>query len=153
MVEVHWTAYVTALTVPVLTLVGATIAYRQWRTAQNKLKLDLFDKRMVVYQAVRDALGYIASHGKIGSEQQIAYLSGIQAAKWLFGPEVYTYLSETLWHKIVDLELHQTIVYDAPPDHPERSEHIQLKGETLRWLIAQYSVLDEKCAEYMLIGH
>nr|WP_180166513.1 hypothetical protein [Stenotrophomonas sp. SbOxS2]NYT99357.1 hypothetical protein [Stenotrophomonas sp. SbOxS2] len=153
MVEIHWTAYVTALTVPVLALVGATIAYRQWRTAQNKLKLDLFDKRMHVYQAVRDALGYIGSHGAIGSEQQIAYLSGIQAAKWLFGPEVDMYLSETLWHKIVDLELHQTMVYEGRNDHPERSKHVQLKAETLKWLIAQYSVLDKKCAKYMILGH
>ena len=153
MVEVHWTAYVTALTVPVLALVGAVIAYRQWRTAQNKLKLDLFDKRMLVYQAVRDTLGYIGSKGKISSEQQIAYLTGIQTAKWLFGPEVDTYLSETLWHKIVDLELHQTMVYDAPRDDPERSKHIKLKAETLKWLIAQYSVLDKKCAKYMVLGH
>lgn len=153
MVEVHWTAYATALTVPVLAFVGATIAYRQWRTAQNKLKLDLFDKRMRVYQAARDALGHIASHGKLGNEQQIAYLSGIQEAKWLFGPEVHTYLSETLWHKFVELELHQTMVYDAPTDHPDRSKHIQLKADALRWLIAQYLALDEKCANYMILGH
>lgn len=153
MVEVHWTAYLTALTVPVLALVGATIAYRQWRTAQNKLKLDLFDKRMHVYQAVRDVLGYIGSHGQIGNEQQVEYLSGIQTAKWLFGPEVDIYLSETLWHKVVDLELHRTMVYDAPTDLPERSEHVQLQAETLKWLIAQYSVLDKKCAKYMVIGH
>lgn len=153
MVEIHWTAYVTALTLPVLALFGAVIAYRQWRTAQNKLKLDLFDKRMLVYQAVRDTLGHIGSKGKISNEQQVAYLTGIQAAKWLFGRELDTYLSETLWHKIVDLELHQTIGYDAPRGDPERSKHIKLKAETLKWLIAQYSVLDEKCAKYMVIGH
>ncbi|SBV35265.1 hypothetical protein STPYR_10195 [uncultured Stenotrophomonas sp.] len=153
MVEVHWTAYVTVLTVPVLAAVGAVIAYRQWRTAQNKLKLDLFDKRMLVYQAARDALGYIGSHGKTSHEQQIEYLTGIQTAKWLFGPEVHSYLSETLWHKIVDLELHQSMVYDAPNDHPDRSKHIKLKAETLKWLIAQYSVLDKMCAKYMVLGH
>ncbi|MGE8453961.1 MAG: hypothetical protein ACN6OP_25800, partial [Pseudomonadales bacterium] len=62
-------------------------------------------KRMHVYQAVRDALGYVGSHGKIGSEQQLAYLSGIQTEEWLFDPEVDIYLSETLWHKIVDVKL------------------------------------------------
>ena len=153
MIEVHWTAYVTALTAPVLALVGATVAYRQWRTAQNKLKLDLFDKRMQVYQEVRDALGYIGSHGKMGSEQQIAYLLWIKTEKWLFGSEVDIYMSETLWHKIVALELHQTMVYDASTDHPERSKHVQLEAETLKWPVMQYSVLDKKCSKYMVLGH
>ena len=153
MVEVHWTAYLTALVVPVLALVGAGIAYRQWRTAQNKLKLDLFDRRMLVYQAVLDTLGYVAAHGSISREQQVAYLSGIQTVKWLFGPEIDTYLRRTLWEKIVNLELHWTMVYQAPADHPERGAHIQSKADTLKWLMAQYSVLDEMCAKYMVIRH
>ena len=153
MIEAHWTAYVTALTVPVLATLGAAIAYRQWRTAQNKLKLDLFDKRMLVYQAARDALRHITSHAELGPEQQIKYLSGIQTAKWLFGSEVDTYLSKTLWHKIIDLELHRTMVYDAPTDNPERGKHVQLKAETLKWLMDQYSVLDIKFSKYMALGH
>lgn len=59
MYEPHWTSYITALTIPVIAIVAAIIAYRQWRTAQSKLKLDLFEKRMVVYQAARDMLGYV----------------------------------------------------------------------------------------------
>lgn len=138
---------------PVLATVGAIIAYRQWRTAQNKLKLDLFDKRMLVYQAVRDTLGHIASHGKISQEQQIKYLTGIQTSQWLFGPELHTYLRETLWHKIVDLELHNTLSGRDNGDHEERRKHIHLQAETLKWLVAQYSVLDRMCAKYMTLGH
>jgi len=153
MIEVHWTAYVTAFTVPMLAAIGALIAYRQWRTAQNKLKLDLFDKRMLVYQAARDALGHITSHAELGHEQQIKYLSGIQTAKWLFGPEVNAYLSETLWGKMIDLELHRSMVYGVSTDHPERNQHVQLKAETLNWLIAQHSALDNMCSKYMVLGH
>jgi ABC-type multidrug transport system fused ATPase/permease subunit len=47
-----WITYLSALLTPVVAIVGATIAYRQWRTAQNKLKLDLFEKRFAVYEAV-----------------------------------------------------------------------------------------------------
>jgi len=153
MVQVHWTAYVTALTIPVLVALGAFIAYRQWRTAQNKLKLDLFDKRMSVYQAVRDTLGHIASRGSISQEQQIKYLSGIQTAKWLFDQELHDYLNETLWHKIVDLELHQKLSSAENRGDPERSRHIQLQAETLKWLLSQYSVLDSKCSRFMALGH
>ena len=153
MVQVHWTAYVTALTIPILAGIGAFIAYRQWRTAQNKLKLDLFEKRVLVYEAVRDTLGHIAAHGSISQDQQIKYLSGIQTAKWLFDKKVHDYLNETLWHKIVDLELHHKLSSAENRGDPERSKHIHLQAETLKWLVAQYSVLDSKCEKFMAIGH
>ena len=153
MVDVHWTAYITAFTVPVLAAAAATIAYRQWRTAQNKLKLDLFDKRMLVYQAVRDTLGYIAAHGKISQEQQIKYLTGIQSAQWLFDPDIHKYLHETLWHKIVDLQLHSSLSSRDNGDRDERTKHIHLEAETLKWLVKQYSVLDDMCSKYMSLGH
>ena len=153
MVEVHWTAYLTAFALPVLAGIGATIAYRQWRTAQNKLKLDLFDKRMIVYQAVRDTLGYIGSHGRINHEEQVKYLIGIQSSKWLFGPEIHKYLDETLWHKIVDLELHNTLSARDNGNTEERTKHIHLQADTLKWLVGQYKVLDGMCAKYMTLSH
>ena len=149
----HWTAYISALTLPAIAVVASLIAYRQWRTAQNKLKLDLFEKRMLVYQASRDMLGFVATRGKITTEEQIKYITGIQTAKWLFGVDVGTYLEKTLWEKIVDLELHQTMIYDGDRDDPDRQKHVQSKAETLKWLMKQYTVLDAKCANYLVVGH
>lgn len=153
MVEIHWTAYITAFTVPVLAAAAATIAYRQWRTAQNKLKLDLFDKRMLVYQAARETLGFIATRGSINHEQQIKYLAGIQSSRWLFGPEIHKYLHETLWHKIVDLELHNKLSARDNGNSEERTKHIHREAETLKWLMNQYSALDDMCSKYMSLGH
>lgn len=153
MVDVHWTAYITALTIPVLAAVGATIAYRQWRTSQNKLKLDLFDRRMLVYQSVRETLGHIAAHGRISHEQQLKYLIGIQTSHWLFGEELHTYLHETLWHKIVDLDLYNKMSVRDDSNPEERTKHIHLEAATLKWLVGQYTVLDRMCANYMTLGH
>jgi len=33
----HWTNYLAALLTPTVAVLGSVIAYRQWRTAQNKL--------------------------------------------------------------------------------------------------------------------
>ena len=152
MTNPHWTAYVSALMVPTLAIIAAYIGYRQWRTAQNKLKLDLFEKRMLVYQAARDMLGYVASHANSSPEEQFKYIRGIQSAKWLFGPEVFVYLNE-LWKKVNDLELHRSVVYDGLSDDPDRQKHVVLKAETLNWLVGQYEVLDKKCAKYLSLEH
>lgn len=49
MCEIHWTAYVSAFGLPIVAAVAAAIAFYQWKTARNKLKLDLFEKRIAVY--------------------------------------------------------------------------------------------------------
>ena len=148
----HWTAQVSAFALPLIAVIGAIIAYRQWRTAQNKLKLELFERRMEVYGAARELLGHITRTGKISLDEQFTYLGKIQSAKWLFGPEVVQHLDE-LWEKSADLEMHQSMLSDSDRNDPERAKHIKLKTETLKFLMAQYKVLDQKCAPYLKLGH
>jgi hypothetical protein len=149
---VYWTSYVTAILVPVIAGIAAWIAFRQSQIARNRLKLDLFDKRMAVYQAVREALGTAATQGNLTLEQQIKYLQGTRTAQWLFGPKVSAYLDETLWHKIVDLELHNTMS-KGPPESAERVQHIHAKADTLLWLVAQYKAFDALVAEHLTLRH
>jgi len=136
-----------------LALAASAIAYGQWRTAQNRLRHELFDKRMLVYESVRDMLGHVASRGTISTEQQAKYFFGIQTAKWLFGADVNSYLSATLWGKLVDLQFHEQLSSAENRGDPERSKHIAKRSELCKWLIAQYSVLDEKMEKYMRLGH
>jgi hypothetical protein len=44
----HWTTYLLAMLTPLIAMIVAFIAFRQWRTAQNRLKLDLFDRRLAL---------------------------------------------------------------------------------------------------------
>lgn len=147
----HWTAYVTALGVPMIALIAAWIAFRQWQIARNKLKLDLYDKRMAVYEVVRKTLGKATSHGKLTQDDEVEYLSGIGSAKWLFGPEVSEYLKETLWHRIVDFGLHNTM--SSGPASDERTRHIHARAETIKWLVKQYDEFDRICKPYLHLRH
>lgn len=147
----HWTGYATAIAVPIIALIGAWIAFRQSQIARNKLKLDLYDRRFKVYEAVQQTLGVITTQGKLGLGDEVMYLTGIQSAKWLFGPEVATYLDKELWHKIVDFGLHSTMS-EGPPSE-ERNEHVRARAETMKWLIAQHKELDRLCAPYLKLEH
>jgi hypothetical protein len=147
----HWTAYVTALALPVIALIGAWIAFRQWQIARNKLKLDLYDKRMAVYDVVRKTLGVATGHGKLTQDNEIEFLSGVRTAQWLFGPEVSTYLEETLWHKIIAFNLHNTM--SSGPASDERTKHIHARAETLNWLSDQYKEFDRLCSPYLQLRH
>lgn len=147
----HWTAYITAVVIPIIALIAAWIAFRQSQIARNKLKLDLFEKRMAVYETVQKTLGTAASRGRLTPEEEVSYLAGIHSARWLFGPEVFKYLDETLWHKIVDLDLHNSMLKEPPGE--ERSKHVRERAETLKWLVAQLKEFDKLCINYLSLKH
>lgn len=147
----HWTQYISPIGIPFIATIAAWIAFRQSQIARNKLKLDLFDRRMEVYTAVREALGSITRQGNLTQEQQLQYLQGTRAARWLFGPDVFKYLDETLWHKIVNLELHNTMSKDS--SEPERIKHVHARAETMTWMVAQYKDFDALVAKYLSLRH
>ena len=147
----HWTQYISAVGIPVIAVTAAWIAFRQSQTARDKLKFDLFEKRMEVYVAVRKALTQISQQGNLTLEQQVQYIQGTRSARWLFGPEVFNYLDTTLWHKIVDLELHNTMSKDS--ETPERSKHIQERAETMKWMIRQNKEFDALVENYLTLKH
>lgn len=99
----HWTNYLAALLTPTVAVLGSFIAYRQWRTAQNKLKFDLFDRRFAVYEASRDLLASVMTSGKAKDEEvfKFKFLSATREAKWLLNNEVATYLEKELYYKAI----------------------------------------------------
>jgi hypothetical protein len=60
-----WVAISSALLTPLIAIIVVLIAYRQWKTAHNRLKLDLFDKRLAIHSAARDLIATVTSYGEI----------------------------------------------------------------------------------------
>ena len=89
--EPHWTAYLSALLTPTVAVLGSLIAYRQWRLAQNKLKLDLFDRRFSVFEAARSLIASIMTSGKAKDEEVFKFLFATREAKWLLDSSVAEY--------------------------------------------------------------
>ena len=169
----HWTAYASSVTVPFIAAVAAWIAFRQFRiaarqseislkqseislqqaeTAKNKLKLDLFEKRMAIYEVVQETIRKAANGGKLDQEDQIKFIVGTRSAKWLLGEEVYEYIDKTLWHKLIDLDLHNSMSEGSRGD-PERTKHIHARADTIKWLVKQFSEFDNLCKEYLSLKH
>lgn len=148
----HWTTYISALFVPMIAVFGALIAYRQWRTAQNKLKLDLFDRRLVIYEAARDYISSVMTSGKTTNEKEFGFLTGTRGAKWLFNDEITQYLDIELWHKICDLGCLQSELNDLPASE-ERTRKLHAQADLKKWLFAQIKVLDGKFSPFLTLRH
>lgn len=81
-----WMQIAQLATTVVIGLIAALIAWRQWRTARDKLKLDLFDRRLAVFMDVRKVVSEVTQIGKfsdLGLPNEIWSRS-----QFLFGPEI-----------------------------------------------------------------
>ena len=148
---VHWTAYVSALLVPVIAFGAVLVAAMQWYLARQKLKLDLFDKRMEVHNSAHDYLGSIVSSGSVSDAASHAFLRGTWQAKWLYSDEFAEYLRE-IYHKAINLDC--LIKERAPlPIGEERTANVRSQSEIKKWVMRQHDALDEKSAPYLKLGH
>jgi NMD protein affecting ribosome stability and mRNA decay len=97
MIALQWiVAAVTAMFV-------AVVAFLQWRTAQQKAVLDLFDRRHAIYEIVRNAVNTIASNSTaFDQSREKEFTQVMERAYFFFGDDVDKYL-EQLWSAIVDV--------------------------------------------------
>ncbi|CAN7170769.1 hypothetical protein [Rhizobium leguminosarum] len=98
-------------------LMVATVAYRQWRTAHQKLVLDLFEKRLAVYVEIEDAAA--AFEGSNGQDTA-AFPKAREAfrkAKFLFGPDAFAEI-HTFYKSLLE---YQSIPPEVAMYDPEKS--------------------------------
>lgn len=147
--EPHWTAYVTAFATPVVAGLGLWIARRQWVTARDKLRLDLFEKRMLIYDAFRKAESRVLSSAGLSTEHKTQYLIDVSSAKWLFGEEVVFFLEDEFPEKLDELRLCSTALMRPQLSDEERWKFTQQEIELLRWFGAQRTLADQLFMPYL----
>ncbi|QKO22323.1 hypothetical protein [Rhodoferax sp. BAB1] len=148
----HWTAYSSALLTPIVAVFGAFIAFRQWRLGQNKLKLELFDRRFSVYAASRDLLAGIMTSGRAKDEETFKFLAATREAKWLLDAEIEDYLHKALYHQALRLACLQAEL-EGVGVGDERTKNVREQSEIKKWFMSQYDVLDAYFSKYMQLAH
>lgn len=148
----HWTAYVSALAVPLIALLGAGIAWLQWTLARNKLKFDLFDRRLKIYEAAAGFLASILTSGKAKDEEAFKFMVATREAKWLLDSSIAQYLEKELYHKALDLQVLDSEL-TALPVGDDRTRNVRTQSELKKWFSRQYEVLDEKFGPFLHLRH
>ena len=87
-----WVQYVQALAATTLSFVAACISgaiqWRMWKTAKDKLKLDLYDKRLEVFVALAKLL--VPDNDDAAERQELSKKA--YKAEFLFGEEVVKFV-------------------------------------------------------------
>ncbi|MGJ7573261.1 hypothetical protein ACSFBX_22240 [Variovorax sp. RB2P76] len=90
--EPHWTAILAALLTPTVAIIAVYVALINARTARNKLKLDLFDKRIKVFSTIRDFLRGMVLRDELGEAVFIPLVDAFNEAQFLFNDKVHLHL-------------------------------------------------------------
>ncbi|MFZ0496591.1 MAG: hypothetical protein WBD78_10175 [Methylocella sp.] len=157
MTEVAALKYASALGTPIIALIvglfGGMIAYRQWRTAQDRLKLDLFDRRLVIYQQTRDFLARRMALGQLKGREITEFAVNTRVSRWLFSAAIADYLEGEIAKKAMDLaDLNSEL--EALTDEAGRKQNVSRQRELKDWLEKQlYEVIDAKFGEFLQIRH
>jgi hypothetical protein len=129
----------------VLAIFIAFVAFRQWQTARNKLKLDLFDRRWRIYDGTRDAIAYTLRENHIPMQQYIEFAALIQDADFLFNEPIHKYLQK-IKEEINSLTSISTRLSDNTLQ--DRDKLIEIKYQKTIWLSEQFVQLKERCGPF-----
>ncbi|MCK1400118.1 hypothetical protein IVB45_18525 [Bradyrhizobium sp. 4] len=79
------------------------VAERAWQTSNEKIVLDLFDKRLSIIEDVRSLIGEVVRNGRAPDEHYYRWLRATDRVSYFFGPEVEAYI-ERLRQSLIKLE-------------------------------------------------
>ncbi|MCG6203334.1 hypothetical protein LPW26_01670 [Rhodopseudomonas sp. HC1] len=103
------------------------VAERNWQTANEKLVLELFERRIAVFEEIRSAVSGVLRTGQPTDGDYLAYCRAIDRAPYYFGSEVGVYL-EKIRLLIIELQLDATII----ADHHASDQHARIWGRVER---------------------
>jgi hypothetical protein len=129
------------------------IALGQWKISRAKLKLDLFERRVVVYEAARQFMGRLTASTVVDAQAYREYRIAISRAPFLFAeaPEIPEYLT-LLGREAAKLGLANDL-----SERQQRGEYVQdvhvdptkVKWDLLQWFAAQETEIAKKFAPYL----
>jgi hypothetical protein len=133
--------YLQALSTPAIALLALVIGVAQWRTAHQRAVLDLFDKRLAIFNALSVVVSKIVALGRVSHQDEMEFAQATRQVDFLFGPEVKRYLDELYRamseHAVAEIKYKHTkkprkrwTLFSLRTTPLERSKHISMSSRS-----------------------
>ncbi len=148
MAETNWYLEgVKLLPTTIIGLIAVYIAFAQWRTAHQKVVLDLFDRRMKVYEKAAAAAISVIRSARVDNDASWNLREAMRDARFLFGDDVTSYL-DNLNQAFVDIDQYNSEL-NVLQSEPERIEVLRKKREKMEFVHKFYPTFPDLCYQYM----
>ena len=137
-----WVQYIQALGPTIVAVVvgwiAGYVAWRQWRTAHDRLSFDLYEKRFEVYRATHNLLTTALIHRQVNGDDYRAFFNGIRHAEFLFKEKTTAYLTNI-----------RDKAWKAQLQYPKTDKLIDEEEDILKFLSDQNETLEAVFRPYL----
>jgi hypothetical protein len=88
---------------PIIAVGAAYIAYQNMRTAKHKIKIDLFEKRLKVYNNLKDVLDTLYVNMFPEDDPYLKYIDIAKEARWLYDQAMLDWMDANIGVMIRDV--------------------------------------------------
>lgn len=140
---------------PIIAIIALYIAYQQWRTNEAKLQLDLYERRLKIYEEVTCIIAIVMQKADVSYEELSRFARSVSEADFLFESEIKTYIDE-IYKRGVKLSSlnkqynHFVTTNITPANYDHQSVCDGMNQENL-WFIEQFEQARQKFSRYLKI--
>ena len=153
----QWIEIVVKLTPAFVTLVigavASLISFQQYRISHDKLRLDLFSKRLEAYEKLQEFFASVLQNGTVENAALHSLAVARYKSRFLFGPEIEA-MFDTLWKKAIDRQTLRSKIYGPTgysimPVGEERSSIVAQDHELNIWMMKEMEDAPKRYAKYL----
>ena len=141
-----WIDILSALLAPSIVLFGAIVAGMEWWINHKRLKNELFDRRIAVYDIISNYMSSVFTTGCIEREAETKFLSGTKNVYFLFGSDVKEFIDE-IFKKSSDLHVLEKMQSNLSGTALENNMNKQ--GEIINWFKKEFDGLEERFKRHL----
>ena len=135
---------------PLIAIIALWIAYQQHKNTKTKIKLDLFDRRIAMYESAQAFMGTIIRDGAVDQERLIRFRQDCWHSRFLFGADVNEEF-DTIFEHANKLS---TVIRQIRADvwqgcEIERDQALRKESELLLWITERGKHLDKVMEPYL----
>jgi len=149
-----WVDIIVKLTPALVTLVvgaiAAGIAFLQYKINREKLRLDLFSKRLEAYEKLQEFYTSVLREGTVKDAALPVLAEARYKSRFIFGDEIEE-MFEVIWKKAVDIRTLRSRLYgpDSLPVGPDRTNACDKEHDLIVWMMDEMKTAPLKYAKYL----
>ncbi|WP_114717820.1 hypothetical protein [Vibrio cholerae] len=136
-VESDWVTILSALLVPILTIIGIYVAYQQYVINRQRLNHETYERRLAVYKAVQLHLSKTIQMGRTTYQDALKFNSEASEAAFLFDSEISDLISKIYKQSISMASYNEKLCPSGGgqglPIGDKRNEVAEKESELLQW--------------------
>lgn len=149
-----WLQIISAVITLLLAILTTIFIWRQVRLEKTKLKLEAYDRRLKIYNAIKIFIAETQTYGTTNDEKLVKLLQETRESLFLVKENNISEYIETLHNKGVDLEFVKTKLSQSGIylEDKEREKLAKQAEEIIQWMADQHKVVEEKFSKYLSIN-